>query len=89
MRGREEAALARERGLQNSVIQLEEDARIADVALKEYAALVREMETRRSTSVTEDVDDVEAVDQGTRISATVFEGKLTCVRSFTSNSRAR
>ena len=77
VRGREEAALARERGLQNSVIQLEEDARIADVALKEYAALVREMETRRSTGVTEDVGDVEVVDQSTRISATVFEGKLT------------
>ncbi|KJA24164.1 hypothetical protein HYPSUDRAFT_200683 [Hypholoma sublateritium FD-334 SS-4] len=77
VRGREEAALARERGLQNRIMQLEEDARIADVALKEYAALVREMETRRSSSVTENDDDVEVVDQGTRISATVFEGKLT------------
>lgn len=77
VRGREEAALARERELQNRIVQLEEDARIADVALKEYAALVREMETRRSSSIAEDGGDVEVVDQGTRISATVFEGKLT------------
>jgi chromosome segregation ATPase len=77
VRGREEAGLAREHHLQDKVVQLEEDARIMDIALKEYAALVREMETTKSTHVNGSSRKSEDVDEGTRISATLLEGQLT------------
>ncbi|KAF9481948.1 hypothetical protein BDN70DRAFT_875738, partial [Pholiota conissans] len=77
VRGREEAALARERHLQDRIEQLEEDARIGDVALKEYAALVREMAAAKSSHTNGSATTAEEVDEGTRISATLLEGKLT------------
>ncbi|KAF8176771.1 hypothetical protein BJ912DRAFT_908972 [Pholiota molesta] len=77
VRGREEAGLAREHHLQDKIVQLEEDARIMDIALKEYAALVREMETTKSTHVNGSARNSEDVDEGTRISATLLEGQLT------------
>jgi len=50
VRGREEAGKVRERELERKVMQLEDDLRMADVVMKEYAALVREMEARSSSS---------------------------------------
>lgn len=76
VRGREEAALARERELQNRIAQLEEDGRMADVALNEYAALVREMENRRSSGVTKNSVDGVVPEEGPSISTIASEGKL-------------
>jgi len=50
VRGREEAGKVRERDLERKAVQLEEDLRMADVVMKEYAALVREMEAKSSES---------------------------------------
>lgn len=49
VRGREEAGKVRERDLERKVVQLEEDLKMADVVIKEYAALVRGMEAKRSS----------------------------------------
>jgi hypothetical protein len=50
VRGREEAGKVRERDLERKVVQLEEDLKMADVVMKEYAALVRGMEAKSSES---------------------------------------
>jgi hypothetical protein len=50
VRGREEAGKVRERDLERKAVQLEEDLKMADVVMKEYAALVRGMEARSSES---------------------------------------
>ncbi|KAF9553726.1 hypothetical protein CPC08DRAFT_645231, partial [Agrocybe pediades] len=53
VRGREEEGLARERSLESRVRKLEEELRMSDGVVKEYAALVRTMQARSNSSVQE------------------------------------
>ncbi|KAF8967352.1 hypothetical protein BDZ97DRAFT_2073691 [Flammula alnicola] len=50
VRGREEAGKVREQDLERKIRQLEEDMKMADVVINEYAALVREMEAKSSAT---------------------------------------
>ncbi|KAH9482685.1 hypothetical protein JR316_0004785 [Psilocybe cubensis] len=49
VRGREEEALVRQRDLEQRIKKLEEELRMSDLVVQEYAALVRSMQTRSSS----------------------------------------
>jgi hypothetical protein len=76
VRGREEAGKARERGLERKVMQLEEDLKMADAAIKEYAALVRGMEAKLSSSESGNSNGDAKNDASQIIAATLAESKL-------------